>query len=212
VIRALLLVLLSLASGSGQEIILGVLETGDHTMSIDTVTFYWGTVPDAGFVPWDWGGGPGTADTFEFELMISLFPAHVWLDYRRNGEPMPRETIVGLIPDHWYELPGFDDTPTRVKFLRPPGLEEGPTLKGSRPGLGAHPNPFRTSTALSLALPQPGEVEICDPTGRRVRVLAEDQSVWDGCDQAGRKLRAGIYLCRIRGWPRAPGLRLVKLD
>ena len=82
-------------------------------------------------------------------------------------------------------------------------------LDGLRPfSLGNSPNPFREATSFSFTLADPGAVrlEIFDPRGRLVRVLAsgshqsagEKRMSWDGNDAGGRRLPAGIYLARIR--------------
>jgi hypothetical protein len=209
-----LIVLLAAAPAPGQNVVLGVLEAGDFTITIDTTTFFWGTLPDAQFVPTDWSGGPGATDTFEFELMQSVFPAHVWIDYNRGGTAMARETIIGLAPDYWYELPRFDKAPTRVKFLPPPGIEEGSMPGAGRITLRAGPNPFLTSTTFSLPpSARPTALTVYDAGGSLVRTLSGlKELVWDGRNTAGREVATGIYLCRLRTDGFVAALRLVKLD
>jgi len=57
------------------------------------------------------------------------------------------------------------------------------------------PNPFRTSVAYQA----PGAVRVHDAAGRLVRTLARGTSTWDGADDAGRALPAGLYfLERVR--------------
>jgi hypothetical protein len=63
------------------------------------------------------------------------------------------------------------------------------------------PNPFRRCTQIRLSH-QPGDIaaiEIYDPTGALVRSLRADgaEVLWDGCDDAGRRLPAGAYLYRV---------------
>jgi len=71
--------------------------------------------------------------------------------------------------------------------------------------LAAAPNPFNPRTTLSLALPEGGPVDLAihDLRGRRLRtVLREDRPAgqlvvtWDGRDDRGRALPAGVYLAR----------------
>ena len=73
--------------------------------------------------------------------------------------------------------------------------------------LHATPNPFRDDARLTLSLPSPAslEVEVLDVTGRHVRTLAHGMSAagprtlrWDGRDETGRTLPAGLYLVRAR--------------
>ncbi|MBC7187222.1 MAG: hypothetical protein H5U38_09335 [Calditrichaeota bacterium] len=70
----------------------------------------------------------------------------------------------------------------------------------------AFPNPCRGLTTISLSLPKalPSRVVIVNLRGAVVRVLAEGslppgehRFTWDGRDQHGRELPAGIYFCRI---------------
>ncbi len=86
-----------------------------------------------------------------------------------------------------------------------PGASVG---AGSRTALMAWstPNPFTISTVVRVALPgsQQASVRIFDVAGRAVRTLADgrfdegDHSlVWDGTDDAGRPLAAGVYFCRM---------------
>ena len=217
-----LIVLLAAAPAPAQEVVLGVLETGDFPAAIDTNTFFWGTLPDAQFVPQGWGGPAGTTDTFEFDLLQSIFPRHVWFDWHRGATIMPRETIIGLVQDSWYEVPRFDDSPTRIKFLRSPGVEEGRRLAAHGFPLTASPNPFRTQASIRLApsILGPSTLDIYDACGSLVRVLRLPRSLipdphslsWDGRDEADRELEAGVYICCVRSGNARAVLRLVKLD
>ncbi len=70
------------------------------------------------------------------------------------------------------------------------------------------PNPFNPRTAIRFDLPEPARVdlEIFDVAGRVVRRLLRDDSrpsgghtaVWNGRDDAGRQVAAGVYFCRLR--------------
>lgn len=72
--------------------------------------------------------------------------------------------------------------------------------------LRASPNPFRSRVTLVLALPRAGDLEIVihDLAGRRVRRLAggahasgEHRVAWDGRDDDGRGVRAGVCFARV---------------
>ena len=73
------------------------------------------------------------------------------------------------------------------------------------------PNPFRQATLIRYDVPAPGgrvSIVLYDLTGRRVRTLAADHELpgfrsvrWDGRDDSGRPVAAGVYLCAMR----APG-------
>jgi hypothetical protein len=69
------------------------------------------------------------------------------------------------------------------------------------------PNPFRPQTTISFRTAEicPVKVEVFDFRGRLVRTLLEDpaaapgrhETVWDGCDDFGRRTGAGVYFYRI---------------
>ena len=92
-------------------------------------------------------------------------------------------------------------------------------ITGAKPALptlsmlgSAYPNPFRGRTSLQLALAREGVVRMAvyDLGGRRVRTLvngtqpAGEQTIaWDGRDEGGRVVAAGLYLVRFD----APGAK-----
>jgi len=82
----------------------------------------------------------------------------------------------------------------------PPGIAEAGLL-------AAWPNPFRSSTTLRLSLESRREVElgVYDVTGRLVRRLdgglleaGERELIWDGRDDGGRELPAGVYFAGLK--------------
>jgi hypothetical protein len=91
-----------------------------------------------------------------------------------------------------------------------------PTLALSAPA----PNPFATSTSLRLALAvaAPVYVFVCDVTGRRVRTLAfgllgagDHALEWDGRDDHGRALPAGLFWIDARAGTASARRRVVWL-
>ncbi|MDZ7370787.1 MAG: VIT domain-containing protein [candidate division KSB1 bacterium] len=81
-----------------------------------------------------------------------------------------------------------------------------------------HPNPFNPSTTLRFELPGDGyvTVRIYDLTGRLVRTVfagvaaaGEHALLWDGCDDEGLPVAAGVYLCRLE-FTDSAGERLVQ--
>jgi hypothetical protein len=117
----------------------------------------------------------------------------------------------------------YDDFAT-IKYTQPTGIE-GEDPCGDLPAVcavgRATPNPFCTSTTISLALPAVGresaELRIFDVSGRVVRVLAvrspgpgSSSVVWNARDDGGRRVPSGIYLCQLRAGGRMSGVgRLV---
>jgi hypothetical protein len=70
----------------------------------------------------------------------------------------------------------------------------------------AAPNPFRQTVALAVSLAEPGpmELSIYSVDGRRVRTLATGlheagnfRFVWDGRDEAGNGMHAGVFYARF---------------
>jgi len=69
------------------------------------------------------------------------------------------------------------------------------------------PNPFNPLTTISFELPEPTRVtlRIFDVSGRLVRVLmggrglaaGRHEVVWNGEDESGRQVAAGVYRCRL---------------
>ena len=69
------------------------------------------------------------------------------------------------------------------------------------------PNPFTGGTTINFELPSAVRVriEVFDPQGRQVRVLADGAYApgrwsveWDRRDAAGRTMSPGLYLYRMR--------------
>ena len=84
-----------------------------------------------------------------------------------------------------------------------------PALAVSDPGLSlspARPNPVRAGTRIAFSLPTAGaaRIDLFDVQGRRVRGLLDGTTaagpgevVWDGSDDSGRALPAGVYWARL---------------
>jgi len=63
---------------------------------------------------------------------------------------------------------------------------------------GNHPNPFSKQTSFSFSASKaPTRIEIYNIKGQKVRSLTGITLSWDGCDETGRQLSAGIYLARV---------------
>ncbi len=97
--------------------------------------------------------------------------------------------------------------------------ESGNYVYGEAPGVyspeipaefrfgGTFPNPFSAEAAISFSLPSAGRVNVIiyDMSGRAVRTLsdtemqaAEHTLMWDGLDEAGNAVGAGVYFCRLQ--------------
>jgi hypothetical protein len=112
------------------------------------------------------------------------------------------------VPDYWRG----QGTPCTAKTC---ATDVVTTLVGEPVKLLASPNPFTGSTTIRWSGPGPraASLTIVDPGGRRVRQLevARDGSLmgvvrWDGRDDRGGAVPAGIYFVRLRG----EGIRLTR--
>jgi flagellar hook assembly protein FlgD len=84
---------------------------------------------------------------------------------------------------------------------------------------GSHPNPFNPATTIVIELPQAAAVtlRVHDAAGRLVRTLASAEAreagryeiAWNGRDEAGRAVPAGVYLARLRAGSDRDTARLV---
>ena len=95
----------------------------------------------------------------------------------------------------------------------------GPPTRGLGLALGSA-NPSGGAVTLRLSLPRRGAVrlELYDLTGRRVRELLDRDVaagklalLWDGRDDAGRTLPAGLYLARLSQGESSRMLKLLRL-
>jgi glucose/arabinose dehydrogenase len=82
------------------------------------------------------------------------------------------------------------------------------------------PVPFRDALPLSYGLPRTGraQIDVYDVRGRRVRRLVDShdnaglhRTTWDGLDDGGRPLGAGIYFVRLRTPAGERSLRVVRM-
>lgn len=116
------------------------------------------------------------------------------------GADPARDEVYRLEALHPYDL---------VSSLGPfHSLIEEPGASALRLSLGQSlPNPMRESTRIDFALPAAGAIalKIYDASGRLLRTLVEGEApagpasrVWDGRDDAGRQVPAGIYFYRLQ--------------
>jgi len=70
-----------------------------------------------------------------------------------------------------------------------------------------YPNPFNTNTQIEYTLPEENRVSIViyNIIGEKVRVLVNQKQksghyivTWDGCNEVGKKMTAGIYFYRLQ--------------
>jgi flagellar hook assembly protein FlgD len=87
--------------------------------------------------------------------------------------------------------------------------------------LSAYPNPFNPKTEIRFHLEESAnlELDIYDLAGRHLRGLVkpsfleagEHRVSWDGRDERGVPLSAGIYFCSLKAGLRSESMKLVLL-
>jgi len=104
---------------------------------------------------------------------------------------------------------------TNIVAVEPPALPSGLALSAPRP------NPSGGVTNLSLELPSATavEIDVYDTMGRRTRALASGRFgagrhtvSWDGRDDAGRRVRPGVYFVRAQSDGASDTQRVVRVD
>lgn len=116
------------------------------------------------------------------------------------------------------EISVYDDS-----ILNPVSVVTGEEALPAGDGLWltSAPNPFRPATTIRFVLQRPSAVDLTihDAAGRLVRRLAGGEgmepgrhaAVWDGMDDAGRSVGAGIYFCRIAADGQRESAKLIRL-
>ncbi|MDM7916623.1 MAG: S8 family serine peptidase [Candidatus Eisenbacteria bacterium] len=142
--------------------------------------------------------GPNPAD---YGLLVAVGP----FDLSAGSETAVAFAIAGA--SSLAELEQNADAAQTVYGGAASGIEESADAGGPARGLTAAPNPFRESTSLRFQAPSGGplRLSIYDVAGRLVRRLEPPavleagprEIAWDGLDQAGRRVGAGIYFVRV---------------
>ncbi|MBM3332402.1 hypothetical protein FJY68_11245 [candidate division WOR-3 bacterium] len=113
--------------------------------------------------------------------------------------PIDRRSYFGSPTVRWFAY-NSGDVMARLRIDGQVGITEFRSVR--MPRLEVTPNPFRRALTVCLTRgTSSGGLQIRDATGRRVRDIrlsASGSAVWDGCDQAGRRLPAGAYFVIAR--------------
>ena len=155
-------------------------------------------------------------DVRRLKAAVSETSGPIGLHYEdRLGESFLVPDLFALGPQAMVTLPaGVEAVVAPVAdAARPtvgPAADAGAALPVRTALAGVWPTPFRGSTAVVFDLAQPGRIELSvwNLRGTRVRALASGSwaagrhsVAWDGRDDTGRSLPAGMYLVRFE----APG-------
>ncbi len=157
-------------------------------------------------------GAPAGDDIVGYRLYRGAFPGFApapenllaetgltaWID--RATDPWAWSYLVAAV-----DRAGNEGPPTSPDALTGAPGGATPAAYALR---GAVPNPFNPSTAISYDVPAGGgdvRLDLLDARGRIVRTLVADrraegrhEAVWNGRDDAGRRLPSGVYFARLR--------------
>jgi hypothetical protein len=104
----------------------------------------------------------------------------------------------------------MDEAAYDIHFLLQQSTD-APAPAFAESGLRAFPNPFQASTRLEVPAGV-DEVRVLDATGRLVRTLRASSSLrFDGRDEAGRPLSAGVYWMKPVGTADVGAVKVVRL-
>jgi hypothetical protein len=119
----------------------------------------------------------------------------------------------------------FIDTSGRVRddftILKAAGRPPPTPLPAEPRITAARPNPFAAGVSIEYTLPAPApsRLEVYAIDGRRVVQLATgggssqpQTAEWDGRDERGASVRAGVYFVTLQSGSRTHAIKLVKLE
>lgn len=127
-----------------------------------------------------------------------------------DGNYSIRFSKPGYVTKTISDIPVTSDSLTKLEVLLVPamGTTEGKVTNLGDTEFQAWPNPFTHVTDITYGIIDHEHItlKIYDITGQLVRDLSGQVSAidrqmsvqWDGTDEAGRKLPAGIYFCRLQ--------------
>jgi len=128
-------------------------------------------------------------------------------------------TVTGV--DQTDGNPFNDSASTAVTVISPvpaDGLQFLPTVYSLATG---RPNPFRDRVTIRFDLPVAGQANLAifDVTGRRIRTVLNERleagrysPVWDGRDERGSRVAAGVYFVRLRAGEFTATRKSIRLD
>ncbi|MBM4118526.1 hypothetical protein FJ251_12480 [bacterium] len=186
----------------------------DEAVSIVILATNYGLDAQAGVsveIEGGWGSGSWSRN-LPFAAIDTLVVDGAWLPPAPGSYTLTARTV--LAGD---ENPANDEVSITIHHNWPVAVPETDAFARAPRVLV---NPFRAETGLSFALAAPAtlRLEIFDCAGRRVatpvagqRASGEQRLAWDGRDDGGRPLPAGLYLYRLAAGEGLHAGKLVKL-
>jgi hypothetical protein len=157
-------------------------------------------------------------------------PGQYQIDFFWQDETGPRHTHLEVTVPEWAwrgEMPGRDTAVDPPQCQDEPQAASVPDPLGhdpstiSAPELTAcYPNPARRGVTILYELPEDGPVRLAifGPGGAQIRDLFDGRArtgansmSWDGKDDAGTPVAAGVYYCRLVGESGSSHRRLIVL-
>ena len=157
------------------------------------------------------GGGSAVPLSISVGGLAHATPYH-WRMRFRTDSPL-------FLRSPWFSMAGNARTETDLRTAFTVGIEESMSTPPAAQLLApAAPNPFSVETELAYTLPDAGRIHaaVYDVTGRMVVELADEVRAagrhtlrWDGRDDAGHRLPAGVYLVRLASRTAAQARKVV---
>lgn len=118
-----------------------------------------------------------------------------------------------------YKITAVDFAGNESEAALPAVVADAPGVPAVRFGLAQNvPNPFNPRTVIAFSLERAGaaRLRIHDAAGRLVRTLRDGEALpagrheaaWEGLDDAGRPVAAGVYHCRLESGGQVASRRL----
>jgi len=191
-----------------------VAVTGDDecgTTAVQITRLDGSTVPGRAAVALEWRLADAVGATVELDRALGAEPRRRIATLQvedRDGAFEDGDVIPGVTYSYWITVsrPGEPDAgagPILVTVLSGSGGGAPRALVLGR----IRPNPFRPSAAFSVSLDRDGPyvVRVFRADGSLVRTLADSRGrqgilpfTWDGTDDRGRPVGAGVYLFELR--------------
>jgi hypothetical protein len=162
---------------------------------------------------------PGLLATWQFgdEAVVKLDLAALPVGDGTILNLLPTITTRGFIDVNVSDDTGVDYMQLSYSLLEPTGVESSDVRELA---LSASPNPFSSRTSIQFALPTAGEatIRVYEITGRLVRTIhrtglsgGAHAVAWDGRDESGRNVAAGVYLYRLESGRTTETHQLVRI-
>lgn len=138
--------------------------------------------------------------------------------YRHDGSNFGEDFFTYIVFDDKGEF--TEGTRVYVRIVDA-AIENNPVAAGGSVLSFASPNPFRSQVAFRLQAAQTGQarVAVFDPTGRQVRLLLREmldagatrEITWDGCDDSGQPVTAGVFILQVQTPAGSERVRLLRV-